>query len=134
NSFAYALGAINSFVLNRYWTFHRDGRPDWREVLRFALTTLAGIACNDLILGGVNNALQTMHLNTTLWTNIAKLVAIGGTILISYLGMRLWVFVQQAPGEHVQAGPEPQQTGDQALPIPVHSITRQPKRSPATTD
>jgi putative flippase GtrA len=34
--------------------------------------------------------------NPTLWTNSSKVAAIGGTILVSYLGMRMWVFVQSA--------------------------------------
>jgi 4-amino-4-deoxy-L-arabinose transferase-like glycosyltransferase/putative flippase GtrA len=101
NSLAYALGALNSFILNRYWTFQKDGRPDLREVRRFALTTLAGIVCNDLILAALSSLLQTLHSGSPLWTNIAKLGAIGGTILISYLGMRLWVFARHSQGQLV---------------------------------
>jgi putative flippase GtrA len=102
NSFAYAVGAFNSFVLNRYWTFQRNGRPSLDEVWRFLLVTLAGIVCNDLLLACVNSILQAMHLSSALWTNVAKLGAIGGTILISYLGMRLWVFVRRTgkAGDH----------------------------------
>jgi|GEM_PF-684133 len=93
NSLAYAFGAFNSFLLNRYWTFRPEGRANMREVVRFALTTLAGIACNDLILWGLSSLLQTTRLSPLLWANFAKVTAIGGTLLISYLGMRLWVFV-----------------------------------------
>src|SRR5581483_3521799 len=94
NSLAYAFGALNSFVLNRYWTFRRRGRADLWEVGRFVAATLAGIVCNDLLLWLLSNALRQVPLNPTLGTNIAKVLAIGGTVLISYLGMRLWVFVQ----------------------------------------
>ena len=31
-----------------------------------------------------------------MWANAWKIVAIAGTVLISYLGMRLWVFVSKA--------------------------------------
>ncbi|HKF39300.1 MAG TPA: glycosyltransferase family 2 protein, partial [Ktedonobacteraceae bacterium] len=34
--------------------------------------------------------------NATVWANASKVVAIGGTALISYLGMRLWVFASNA--------------------------------------
>ena len=34
-------------------------------------------------------------LNPTLWANGLKLFAIVGTALISYLGMRLWVFMRK---------------------------------------
>jgi putative flippase GtrA len=93
NTIAYACGALNSFVLNRYWTFRRAGRPKAREAARFLLMTLAAIACNDLILWLMSKILHPVYLNPTLWTNISKVAAIGGTILVSYLGMRLWVFL-----------------------------------------
>lgn len=96
NTLAYACGALNSFVFNRYWTFQRTGRPNAREGARFLLVTLAAIGCNDLILWVMGTILHPVHLNPTLWANSSKVVAIGGTILLSYLGMRLWVFVQSS--------------------------------------
>src|SRR5690348_13067004 len=50
NSIAYGFGAVNSFFLNKYWTFRCTERAGRREVARFALTALAGAACNNLIL------------------------------------------------------------------------------------
>jgi glycosyltransferase involved in cell wall biosynthesis/putative flippase GtrA len=96
NTIAYACGALNSFVFNRYWTFQREGPPNAREGARFLLVTLAAIACNDLILWLMSTILHPVHLTPTLWTNVSKVVAIGSTILLSYLGMRLWVFVQSS--------------------------------------
>jgi putative flippase GtrA len=96
NTIAYAYGALNSFVFNRYWTFQRTGRPKAREGARFLLVTLAAIVCNDLIVWLMSKILLPVHLNPTLWTNSSKVAAIGGTILVSYLGMRLWVFVQSS--------------------------------------
>jgi putative flippase GtrA len=96
NTLAYAFGALNSFIFNRYWTFQRTGRPNAREGARFLLVTLAAIVCNDLIVWLLSNILLPVHLNVTLWANISKVAAIGGTILVSYLGMRLWVFVQSS--------------------------------------
>ncbi len=96
NTIAYACGALNSFFFNRYWTFQRKGPPEAREGARFLLVTLAALGCNDLILWFMGNILHSTHLNITLWVNISKVVAIGGTILVSYLGMRLWVFVQSS--------------------------------------
>jgi putative flippase GtrA len=77
--------------LNRYWTFQRPGRPGAREGARFLLITLAAMGRNDLILWFMGTILHPAHLDVTLWANISKVVAIGGTIFISYLGMRLWV-------------------------------------------
>ena len=96
NTLAYAFGALNSFVCNRYWTFQCTGHPNTREGTRFLLVTLATIACNDLILWVMSTILHPEHLSLALWTNSSKVAATGGTILISYLGMRLWVFVQSS--------------------------------------
>ncbi len=98
NSIAYGIGAINSFALNKYWTFERRQRTTIAELLRFALTTAAGIVVNDLLIWGLSSVLQTFITNTTVWTNASKILAILGTSSISYLGMRLWVFVKR--GEH----------------------------------
>lgn len=94
NSIAYAVGALNSFILNRYWTFRRGGRTNLREVARFILTTLAAIVCNDVLMMLLNGVSHPGQISPALWTNISKIFAIGGTILVSYLSMRLWVFVQ----------------------------------------
>lgn len=94
NTIAYACGALNSFALNRYWTFRRAGCPQAREGARFLMVVLAAIGCNDLILWLMSQALHLAHLNPTLWANSSKVVAIGGTMLVSYLGLRLRVFVQ----------------------------------------
>lgn len=96
NSLAYATGALNSFLLNRYWTFQQRGPVRWREITRFAATTLAGVVCNDVILCLFNSLPHPAQFNETLWTNMTKIAAICGTLLISYLGMRLWVFVQSS--------------------------------------
>jgi len=98
NSVAFTIGALNSFVLNRYWTFRRTGYPRFYEVARFALATLAGIACNDLLLWSLSEVPHPGTLNVTIWTNISKMIAIGGTVLISYTVMRLWVFTHN-PGK-----------------------------------
>ncbi len=95
NSFAYAFGAINSFILNKYWTFQNKRRTTFGEVLRFALTTFCGVICNDGILWAASSFLHPVMINATLWANASKVLAISGTFMISYLGMRLWVFTHQ---------------------------------------
>jgi putative flippase GtrA len=93
NAVAYSVGAVNSFFFNKYWTFRCTGPAGRREVTCFALTTLAGIAVNSLLLWAMSSLLHPVFLSAVLWANVSKLIAIGGTVLISYLGMRLWVFI-----------------------------------------
>ncbi len=95
NSLAYSVGAINSFLLNKYWTFGQKQRTTRAELARFTLVTVCGIAWSSAILWLASRALHPFLFNATVWANVSKLVAIAGTTLISYLGMRLWVFVSQ---------------------------------------
>jgi len=102
NSTAYALGGINSFILNKYRTFRHNQKTTRQEVLRFIVTTLLGIACNDLIIWLISFVSHPLIADARLWANVSKICAIFGTVLISYVGMRLWVFVKPAqttPGE-----------------------------------
>ncbi len=97
SSLAFSLGAVNSFLLNKYWTFGSRQKTTRGEVVRFAMTTLCGIGWSTIILWLASNALHPFVVNTTVWANASKMIAIAGTALISYLGMRLWVFVSKTP-------------------------------------
>ena len=97
NAVAYSAGAVNSFALNKYWTFQQRQRTTPRELVRFALTTLIGIAWSTGILWFASRMLPPLLINPTLWVNASKVFAIGGTTLISFLGMRLWVFIHTPP-------------------------------------
>jgi len=105
NSLAYALGGINSFISNKYWTFRQRQKTNRREVIRFVVTTLAGVSCNDFIIWIMNSVMRPLLSNPTLWANVSKIAAIFGTFCISFLGMRLWVFVK--PGAAIEAEKEP---------------------------
>src|SRR5437588_4613516 len=100
SAIAYSLGAVNSFLLNKYWTFGYRQRTTWRVVVRFTVTTLCGIGWSSIILWLASNALHPVLINPTLWANASKVIAISGTALISYLGMSLWVFVNKARKDH----------------------------------
>jgi putative flippase GtrA len=135
NTLAYTFGALNSFVFNRYWTFQREGPPNAREGARFLLVTLTAIACNDLILWLMSTILHPVHLTPTLWTNVSKVVAIGSTILLSYLGMRLWVFVQSSHEKLRVFGASVQRDGKSSLPesTPISSSQQTTVGSSFTT-
>jgi putative flippase GtrA len=97
SSLAFSFGAVNSFLLNKYWTFGSRQKTTSVEVVRFVMTTLCGIIWSSIILWLASNALHPFLINTTLWANASKVIAIAGTALINYLGMRLWVFVSTKP-------------------------------------
>jgi Glycosyl transferase family 2 len=78
----------------------------------------------------MRNILHPAYLNPTLWTNVSKVAAIGGTLLVSYLGMRLWVFVQSShEKQHVrraffQHGMKSSLPDVTKMPTPIHSSQR----------
>jgi putative flippase GtrA len=100
NSVAYLFGGINSFLLNKYWTFRDRQKISIREIARFAFTTLLGVLCNDLFIWLISRSFHPIIADARLWANASKILALCGTVLISYSGMRLWVFVQ--PQSHSQ--------------------------------
>jgi putative flippase GtrA len=102
SALAYSLGAVNSFLLNKYWTFGYRKRTTWREVVRFIVTTLCGVGWSSIILWLASRVLHPFLVNTTVWTNASKVLAISGTALISYLGMSLWVFVSKTRKEQTR--------------------------------
>ncbi|HBE27248.1 MAG TPA: hypothetical protein DDW33_16360 [Ktedonobacter sp.] len=95
NSIAYIFGALNSFALNKYWTFKHKQAISRSELLRFAFVNIIGILCNDLIIWSVANFLHPFIANTLLWANLSKGCAIVGTAAVSYFGMRLLVFTNR---------------------------------------
>jgi putative flippase GtrA len=102
SALAYSLGAVNSFLLNKYWTFGYRKRTTRKEVVRFVVTTLCGIGWSCIILWLASRVLHPFLVNTTIWANASKVLAISGTALISYLGMSLWVFVNKTRKEQKQ--------------------------------
>lgn len=124
NSIAYGIGAVNSFVLNKYWTFERRQRTTVTELLRFVLTTIVGIVVNDLLIWVLSSVLQPYISNTTLWTNASKILAILGTSSISYLGMRLWVFVNRGEdSKNMQQQSEPISIPSDEMETPLKDET-----------
>jgi putative flippase GtrA len=92
NSVAYTVRAFNSFVLNKYWTFHRKGTGVRDELPRFILINLCGLLWNNLLLWMAARTVHPVIVNTLVWANSSKIFAIAGTSMISLVGMRLWVF------------------------------------------
>jgi putative flippase GtrA len=92
NSLAYLIGAVNSFCLNKLWTFKHRSKITRGQLVSFALVTTLGIICNDAFLWLATSLLTSLSLKSFLWTNVAKVSAIGGSVAVSYLGMRFSVF------------------------------------------
>lgn len=95
NSIAYTIGALNSFLFNKYWTFKRKYAITGGELLRFVIINIIGILCNDAIVWSAAKLLHALIPNPVIWADTSKLCAVTGTALVTYLGMRLWVFASR---------------------------------------
>lgn len=104
---AYGVGAINSFLLNKYWTFGHTQRPTWREIVRFVATNAFGLTWNLALLWLASLVPHPFVPNAVLWTNASKMVAISSAACVSFVGMRLWVFVKPTRTPITQKQPAP---------------------------
>ncbi|MFC5469572.1 GtrA family protein [Cohnella suwonensis] len=81
---SYAAGVVNSYLLNRYWTFEMKAKRSYAELARFiAINVLSFAAATAVLLG-----LEALGAESAL----AKLVSVAFSMTINYMGFRLWVF------------------------------------------
>ena len=84
----YGCGVLNSFLMNRKWTFKQQG-PFAKGLLRFLLL-------NVLTLGLTSACMQFMHelLGISLWLSKGTATVFG--VLLNFAGSKRWVFRQEA--------------------------------------
>jgi len=87
NVLAYGAGMLNSFVLNRAWTFRAEGRVGvhaWRFALLNAATLAASTAIVYLLVDRAGYPALAVWLPLTL-----------AILAAHYLGMKHWAFTEQ---------------------------------------
>lgn len=82
---SFSAGVLNSYLLNRSWTFRAKDRFWSPALLRFLLLNLAMLALSTEIIWVFYTGLGIHKL-------IAKVISTGCTLVISFLVNRLWVF------------------------------------------
>jgi len=85
NTLAYSVATINSYLMNKYWTFAgRSGRNvSTQEFTRFLLFNIGGLALSNV---------TVFYLAEFMLPLIAKLFAVGVTFVWNYLTIRRFVF------------------------------------------
>ncbi len=85
NVFAFMAAAINSYALNRRWTF-RSQAPDWhREMLQYLIVIGIGFLMNE-------GLLYVLVAHGHLPAIVAKVLVTGVVVIWSFLANRLWTF------------------------------------------
>jgi putative flippase GtrA len=85
---SYTCGVLNSYVMNRSWTFN-ERRHSKFAFFKFTLLNLFVLLVTSSLL-----ALLHLYAGWSIW--ISKLCATGAGVLVNYLGSRLWVFGKTA--------------------------------------
>ncbi|TBL75720.1 GtrA family protein [Paenibacillus thalictri] len=81
---SYIFGVLNSYFMNRSWTFRHRGKIDRQQFLKF------------LLLNGLTFCITTGLLSLLVqagWgTIISKLCGMSAGFMFNYMGSKLWVF------------------------------------------
>ena len=85
NTIAYALATINSYLMNKFWTFasRSDEKVTSSEFARFVAFNLGGLAVSNLTVFVFAKIVPAI---------VAKLGAVGVTFVWNYLTIRRFVF------------------------------------------
>jgi len=81
----FVLAVMNSYVLNKYWTFAARGNGVGREFLRFVLVSVLALIFNLLCLMTMIDGFDVAPL-------VAQIVAIALTLLLNFSANKKWVF------------------------------------------
>ncbi len=96
--FSYSAGTANSFLCNRFFTFrdHTTQKPA-RELARFIVVNLASLAVSTLLVFCLIDRLPLVWApaRAGYWWILAKLFITGVTLVINYLGSRLFVWKEK---------------------------------------
>ena len=84
SAIGYCVGLVNSFLLNRSWTFRVVGDGRRVEFVKFVVVNLIAL--------GVNLALLEVFTRAGVVPEIGQVLAIGGSMVVNFLGNRVWVF------------------------------------------
>jgi putative flippase GtrA len=86
------LALTNSYLLNKHWTFKTPVSPG-RGLGRFVLVSLIGVGLNTaLVVAFTHFVTRPTGLTPQLWENLAKVLAIGGTLVWDFFGYKFLVF------------------------------------------
>lgn len=94
NTISFSVAVINSYLLNKYWTFQdkaADNTPT--QFAKFLTVSIIGWGLNTAILYSVTTLINPIFgLNQALWANFAKAMATGVVLIWNFAGYKLFVF------------------------------------------
>ena len=97
NAVAFLVANLNSYFLNKKWTFAEESGSSMKQYLFYLTLTIGGLIINSLILYLIVAAFpRPTSLSPTLWVNVAKVGATAASMIWNYLACRFIVFRKRA--------------------------------------
>ena len=99
---AFSCAVLNSYLLNRSWTFQRVGsKSQTVEGAQFLFISILGSVVN---VGSswyvATFARPFSELNPSLWPSVAALVGTAFSLGFNFIGYKFWVFAHRHPLKH----------------------------------
>ncbi len=94
NSISFSVATINSFFMNKRWTFEdKENKESGIKFSQFLIVSVIGITIN----GGIVYAITSfttplLGMSPQLWANVAKLFATVVSLIWNFLGYKFIVF------------------------------------------
>ena len=121
NTVSFVVSVTVSFILNRMWTFRRQGRIDWaREAIPFLVVSLAGLIMSNVAIWTAGRYLST-HI---LIINAAKVGGVATIWFLKFFIFKSFVFADRAPQEPEDLGLEEAEAGYPTVPPPRAAASR----------
>lgn len=91
---AFALANVNSYIMNKYWSFQdRTTGDHGRKFVLFLLVSVGGAAIQSSIVYAITTFMApVMQLSGSMWLNVANAVGIGVSLVWNFFGYRYVVF------------------------------------------
>jgi len=88
--FGYSSGMLNSFVMNKKWTFEdkTTGKIVFAKMMKFILTNISSLGCSILVI-----RFSKVYISNSIL--IAKILATAFAQIINYLLYKYWVFTKK---------------------------------------
>jgi putative flippase GtrA len=91
---SFSIAVINSYFLNKYWTFGDKGKEQApKQFIKFLSVSLIGLLLNNSIIYAITTLVNPIFgLTPVLWANFGKVVATGVVLSWNFAGYKLFVF------------------------------------------
>lgn len=88
---AYSMGVINSYFMNRYWTFNVKGGHNKKQFLLFILVNLVALSVSTILIYLLVKVIEQVM--------IAKIIVTLIVMIINYLGQKYMIFIDRKEDE-----------------------------------